>query len=102
MIGYLRDMLGFSGLLMTDDIGMNALGGSMAGRSARAIGAGCDIVLHCSGDLTEMEDVASAVGPLQGAAADRAEAALRARLPSPEIDIAALAAEFDALTSARA
>ena len=102
VIGYLRDMLGFSGLLMTDDIGMSALGGSMAGRSARAIGAGCDIVLHCSGDLTEMEDVASAVGPLQGAAAGRAEAALRARLPSPEIDIAALAAEFDALTSARA
>ncbi len=100
VIGYLRDVLGFGGLLMTDDICMNALGGSMAGRAARARAAGCDVVLHCSGDLAEMEAVVGAAGQLAGAARARAAAALEARRAPAAIDIAALEAEFDALSDA--
>ncbi|GAB4274447.1 MAG: glycoside hydrolase family 3 N-terminal domain-containing protein [Pararhodobacter sp.] len=99
---YLRRDLGFAGLLMTDDLGMNALGGTMAERAARAIAAGCDLALHCSGDLSEMQAVAAAAGTLTGGAARRAETALSARIAPPAIDIAALAAEFDSLDSHRA
>src|SRR4029453_10134407 len=53
--------LGFCGLLMSDDISMGALSGSIEARSRAAIAAGCDVVLHCSGDLPEMQAVASAV-----------------------------------------
>lgn len=100
VISYLRAALGFGGLLMSDDIGMNALGGEMAERAARARAAGCDIVLHCSGEMAEMEAVASAAGVLQGAAWGRAVAALAARRVPAPIDIAAAAAELEALGGA--
>ena len=51
MIGLIRDEIGFGGLLMTDDISMEALSGRVADRAAAAIAAGCDVVLHCNGDL---------------------------------------------------
>lgn len=98
VIGYLRDVLGFDGLLMTDDIVMGALGGPMATRTAAAIAAGCDLVLHCSGELAEMAAVAEAAGQLSGTAAGRAARALAARINPQAIDIAALEAEFDTLT----
>lgn len=98
VIAYLRDVLGFGGLLMTDDICMNALGGSMADRAARARAAGCDLVLHCSGDLGEMRAVAEAAGMLDGVARERATAALDARHAPVEIDKAALEAELDDLS----
>jgi len=97
VIGYLRGVLGFRGLLMTDDIGMHALGGDMGGRAARAIAAGCDLVLHCSGVLDEMQAVAGAAGPLTGPAAARAGAALALRRTPDPIDTAALEAEFEGL-----
>jgi beta-N-acetylhexosaminidase len=97
VIGYLRTELGFGGLLMTDDIEMNALGGPMEDRTRLAIAAGCDLVLHCSGDLAGMAAVAAAAGPLTDRAAERAARALAARLPPPPIDTAALWAEFEAL-----
>lgn len=100
VIAYLRDVLGFGGLLMSDDIGMNALGGTMTERAAQARAAGCDVVLHCSGDLSEMEDVAGAAGKLEGVAGARAMAALAARRTPAAIDIASLEAEFDALSDA--
>jgi len=100
VITHLREALGFGGLLMTDDIGMNALGGSMAERAVRARAAGCDVVLHCSGDLAEMAAVADGAGVLEGAAHARAGAALAARQTPAAIDIAALEAEFDALSNA--
>ncbi len=62
----IRDLIGLKGLVMSDDIGMAALGGSFAGRAAAVIGAGCDVALHCSGDLREMREVASVVPPLEG------------------------------------
>ena len=102
VIEYLRGTLGFSGLLMTDDIGMKALGGSLAERCAKSKAAGCDLILHCTGDLTEMHSVAEHTGALQEGAILRAEAALAARRPPVAIDIDAVAAEFDALSNTRA
>lgn len=98
VLAHLRDALGFDGLLMSDDIAMNALAGTMAERAAGARAAGCDIVLHCSGDLDEMAAVAGASGVLEGAALRRAEAALAARRAPESVDIAALEAEFETLS----
>jgi beta-N-acetylhexosaminidase len=95
-LAHLRGDLGFDGLLMTDDIEMNALGGPMADRAARAIAAGCDLVLHCSGDLAGMAAVAEAAGPLTNRAAERAARALALRVAPPAIDTAALWAELEA------
>lgn len=75
----IREKIGFRGLLMTDDLSMKALSGSMAEKVSKALGAGCDIVLHCSGILSEMAEVAHAAGPLKGRSLARAKAALKTR-----------------------
>jgi len=93
----IRQRIGFDGLLMTDDINMGALSGDLRGRAAGAIGAGCDLVLHCSGVLAEAAEIAGAVPELAGDALRRAEAALAARQPVEAVDRAALEARFDAL-----
>src|SRR5215813_8473798 len=54
----IRDSIGFKGLLMTDDISMRALSGTIADRSRAALAAGCDVILHCNGDMDEMIAVA--------------------------------------------
>ena len=56
----LREKMGFDGLVLGDDVGMEALSGSMAERSRKMLEAGCDYVLHCSGDMEEMRAVAEA------------------------------------------
>jgi beta-N-acetylhexosaminidase len=90
MVGQvIRDSIGLSGLLMSDDISMGALAGSLAERSRAAIHAGCDVVLHCNGKLAEMQEVASAVPVLAGDAKKRADAALALRAAPEEFDIAA-------------
>lgn len=71
----IRGRIGFKGLLMTDDLSMNALGGTLGERAAPSIAAGCDLVLHCNGDMTEMEPVMAQVPELDGASADRARRA---------------------------
>ena len=93
----IRGAIGFDGVLMTDDISMEALAGAMRARSRAARAAGCDVVLHCNGRFDEMCDVAEAVPPLAGAAARRAAAALAWRRPGPEIDVAAARREFAAM-----
>jgi beta-N-acetylhexosaminidase len=98
----IRDWLGFRGLLMSDDISMGALSGSIEERSRAAIAAGCDVVLHCNGELDEMRAVASAVPVLDGEAAARADAALKRRGRVLEHDLAALRAEWTALINAGA
>jgi len=75
----IRGFIGFQGLLMSDDISMNALSGTIAERSRAAFAAGCDVVLHCNGDLREMAAVASEAPLLDGKAAERADAALAQR-----------------------
>jgi len=97
MIHLIREEIGFDGLLMSDDISMQALSGSLAERTTRARAAGCDIVLHCSGVLDEAAEVVAAAGTLDGAAARRADAALAARPRAQTVDIRALEAEFQAL-----
>ncbi|MFW2587359.1 glycoside hydrolase family 3 N-terminal domain-containing protein [Sagittula sp. SSi028] len=97
MVDVIRKLIGFDGLLMTDDISMEALSGSVAERGVAARAAGCDLVLHCNGDLAEMQSIWADCGTMDGAAQTRAEAALAARQAPDDIDIAALNAEFDRL-----
>ncbi len=94
MIKIIRDVIGFAGLLMTDDLNMNALSGDLTDRTARAIAAGCDIALHCKGDLAQMIAVAVAAGDMTAAAQSRASQALARRAIPLAVDIAALEAEF--------
>jgi beta-N-acetylhexosaminidase len=80
----IRKQIGFRGLLMTDDLSMKALSGSYAEKTRRALDAGCDIVLHCNGEMAQMEEVAASAGVLKGKALSRAKAALKAaRKPQP-------------------
>ncbi|APZ54476.1 glycoside hydrolase family 3 N-terminal domain-containing protein [Salipiger abyssi] len=102
MIALIREEIGFAGFLMTDDISMQALSGSVAERGAAALAAGCDCVLHCNGEMTEMAPLMAGAGEMSEAAQARAEAALAARRPAPELDIAALSAEREALLPERA
>lgn len=97
MIALIRDEIGFDNLLMSDDISMRALAGPLAGRCHLAIQAGCDVVLHCNGDLDEMRQVAEASGRLSATGQRRAEAALAARRAPEPVDISALEAEFSEL-----
>ena len=102
MIRVIREDIGFQGLLMTDDLNMQALSGSLADRTFRSIEAGCDIALHCKGYLAEMQAVAGAAGEMTAACRSRAAAALAQRRPANSIDIAALEAEFCALVGENA
>lgn len=102
MIGLIRERIGFDGLLMTDDITMQALSGTEADRGAAAIAAGCDLVLHCNGTVASMEPVVAAAGPLGAAASRRAAAALAQRRAPQDLDTAALMAEWRGLTAALA
>jgi beta-N-acetylhexosaminidase len=102
MIRLIREEIGFDGLLLTDDISMGALGGTVASRGRAAIAAGCDVVLHCNGTVPEMEAMAEAAGPMSEAARMRAERALRARRNPQPIDIPAAEAELEALLSGQA
>ena len=86
----IRGSIGFRGLLMSDDVSMGALSGTLAERSRAALAAGCDVVLHCNGELGEMEAVAGAAPELTGAAAQRAAAALAARSAPEQFDVAAV------------
>jgi beta-N-acetylhexosaminidase len=98
----IRGFIGFKGLLMSDDISMGALSGTLAERSRAAIAAGCDVVLHCSGDLAEMRAVAGAVPALAGAAAQRAQAALAQRAAPEHFDVAAAREIFTRMMAERA
>ncbi|MFN7223693.1 MAG: glycoside hydrolase family 3 N-terminal domain-containing protein [Paracoccaceae bacterium] len=99
MIRVIRNEIGFQGLLITDDLNMQALRGTLAERAAASMAAGCDIALHCNGDLAEMQAVAGACGRQTPAIRQRAQAALDARHAPDPVDILALEAEFRGLMS---
>ena len=93
----IRGAIGFDGLVMSDDLSMKALSGDFTERAADSRAAGCDVVLHCNGDMAEMKAVVKGAGELKGRAAARAKAAL-ARLAkvSEPFDAAEGRARFDA------
>jgi beta-N-acetylhexosaminidase len=102
MIRLIREEIGFGGLLMTDDISMQALSGTVADRGTKALAAGCDLVLHCNGKLDEMVTLPDALGPMSQAAQVRADAALALRRAPNPIDIPAAEAELASLMAGRA
>jgi beta-N-acetylhexosaminidase len=93
----IRGVIGFQGLLMSDDVSMNALAGSIAERTRAIIAAGCDMVLHCNGKLDEMREVARETPELSGKALERARRALASRKPPQPFDRLAARAELEAL-----
>jgi beta-N-acetylhexosaminidase len=93
MIRVIREEIGFQGLLMSDDLNMQALAGTLADRTARTIAAGVDIALHCKGDMAEMIAVAGAAGRMGPVSLARAEAAVAARRPAT-VDVKAALAEL--------
>ena len=95
----IRTEIGFNGLLMCDDLSMNALSGDFGHRTRSAFAAGCDVVLHCNGLIEEMQSVAAATGPLAGMSAKRAVDALACKRSKPA-ETADLRAEFEELISA--
>jgi len=89
----IRDLIGFDGLIMCDDLSMNALSGHLSRRARQSLRAGCDVLLHCNGSLPQMKEVAAEAPKLKGNALRRAEAAFRRILKTPEpldVDIARL------------
>ena len=85
----IRGDIGFDGLLMSDDVSMEALDGPVGGRAGAALGAGCDVVLHCNGDMGEMIDIAENLKPLTKDAERRAQNAFDALRPADDFDTTA-------------
>lgn len=90
----IRGFIGFDGLLMSDDVSMNALAGDMEQRARGIVAAGLDLVLHCHGIMDEMQTVARVVPELSGEALRRANAAIAGFARPDQSDEATLRAEF--------
>jgi len=93
----IREKIGFSGLLLTDDIDMNALPGTVPERSERAVAAGCDVVLNCWAKMDDMAEIVRRVPAMSEAATARLERALRYPGTGGGGERAALLATRDAL-----
>src|SRR5262249_58356836 len=93
--------IGFSGLLVSDDLSMQALPGTITERAAAALAAGCDVALHCNGKMDEMQALAEVVPPMAPASLERLAGAGRPR-PAAPIDRSAAAREVDRLLAAGA
>ncbi len=101
----IRGEIGFDGLLLSDDLSMSALGGTVDERSRAVLGAGCDVILHCNGKLDEMLAVADATPLLEGRPHERYAAALARRTPPGTFDVSEALealAEVLAVTEGRA
>ncbi|WP_134680743.1 glycoside hydrolase family 3 N-terminal domain-containing protein [Paracoccus ravus] len=97
VIAIIRQRIGFDGLLMSDDIGMEALSGTPAERAAATIAAGCDLVLSCNETLAQMEGIVAAAGPASAETLRRGARALALRRPAEPVETAELRAELRAL-----
>jgi beta-N-acetylhexosaminidase len=96
VLAVIREEIGFKGLLMSDDLSMKALGGDFTSRTEDALAAGCDVVLHCNGDMQEMQAIVGGLQTLGGAALMRAEVAMRSKSVMP-IDVARARQEMEKL-----
>lgn len=99
IIKLIRDEIGFKGLLMSDDLSMKAMQGDFTRRTKDALAAGCDVVLHCNGDMKEMRAVAEGAPPLAGASLVRAESAMNLP-PAMAFDVAQARREISSLLKA--
>jgi beta-N-acetylhexosaminidase len=98
----IRGAVGFDGLLISDDLSMNALSGDFTQRARASLSAGCDVVLHCNGDMAEMTAVVAGAKLLVGRSAQRARAALGRLATAVEpFDAAEGHARFDAAFGGR-
>lgn len=94
----IRQHIGFDGLLMSDDINMQALSGDIASRTQACLSAGCDVALHCSGDFEEMKTLLNVVSQLSDVSKKRAALAEKAAFAKlPDIDLATVNAELYSL-----
>jgi beta-N-acetylhexosaminidase len=93
----IRGAIGFDGVLLSDDINMSALQGSIAERAVACLAAGCDVALHCSGRLDEMQAVAAALPPMTADAARRLDRALAQRRAPGRFDPTGSLARLDAM-----
>ncbi|TVQ58434.1 MAG: glycoside hydrolase family 3 protein [Rhodobacteraceae bacterium] len=101
VISLIRRDIGFKGLILTDDLSMGALDGPVASRCQRALAAGCDVILHCSPDMAEMEAAAEATPLFDGATLAKAEAS-RAPAPEPWEGDDVMAAQLEAVLAGKA
>ncbi|CAN5269821.1 beta-N-acetylhexosaminidase [soil metagenome] len=93
----IREAIGFDGLLMSDDLSMKALSGDFRQRAKDSLSAGCDVVLHCNGDMGEMRAVMSGVGRPSAHAKRRIQAVMGRLVKVPEpLDVAQARVRFDA------
>jgi len=97
LTGIIRRAIGFDGLLMSDDLDMKALSGSLIQKTERALAAGCDIALQCSGDLSDSIQVAKGSVSLSGEAYRRAKVADYCSDHIDGFDVLSARAEFEAL-----
>jgi beta-N-acetylhexosaminidase len=95
----IRSEIGFSGALMSDDLSMKALAGSFEERTRASLVAGCDLVLHCNGDMAEMKAIAKEAPDLTGLALDRTDRALSMRTDPERVDLEHLIHRFSSLVS---
>ncbi|WDA39910.1 beta-N-acetylhexosaminidase [Erythrobacter sp. BLCC-B19] len=95
----IRGQIGFDGLLLTDDIDMEALGGSIPQRAARAHAAGCDIILNCWAKMDDMVGICEVLPTMSDTTAARLDRALAGTRIAPAIapQAAELLAKRDAL-----
>ena len=93
----IRGSIGFDGLLMSDDVSMNALKGTLGERTAAIVAGGGDVVLHCNGLMDEMRAVATEVPLLKGKARARADAVEAAFGTADTAEEVAIRDEFDGL-----
>ena len=99
MLDLIRNDIKFDGLLMTDDISMNALDGDLVGRAQKAWAAGCDLVLHCNGNLGEMRLLAGISSSLTDLVMRRVKGMIAKRPKFVSVDIRQLKEEFKRLTN---
>ena len=96
----IRGQIGFRGLLLTDDLSMKALSGTLSEKCEAALNAGCDMLLHCNGVLAEMREVAEAAGELKGKSLRRAKAALKSARKPQAYDKKAALKDLELVVSA--